>query len=130
MRKELNQGDQMTFPGLSQLVQVGELLVLSGQTAMDEYGEIVGVEDPIAQANQCFENIERLLRMTNSSMDDVVRLTCYLTDKAYYPAYSQAKLRFLGTNAPAGTAVVVRSLLDDRFCLEVEATAVISRSIV
>lgn len=125
MHHRINQSDQMTFPGLSQLVRVGDLVVLSGQAAFDDEGNLVGENDPVAQAEQCFENISRLLQMAGGSTDDVVKLTCYLTDKTVYPAYAQAKRRYLGPNAPAGTALVVNALLRDDFLLEVEAMAVI-----
>jgi enamine deaminase RidA (YjgF/YER057c/UK114 family) len=115
----------MTFPGMSQAVRAGELIVLSGQVALDETGAVVGVGDPAAQAEQCFANIERLLELGGSSLRDVVKLTCFLADGAAYPAYAEAKRRRFAEDAPAGTAVVVQALLDDRFLLEVEAIAVV-----
>jgi enamine deaminase RidA (YjgF/YER057c/UK114 family) len=111
---------------MSQAVRAGDLIVLSGQVAFDDGGELVGPNDPAAQAEQCFVNIERLLELAGSSLADVVKLTCFLTDRASYPAYAAAKSRRFSDEGPAGTAVVVHQLLDERLLMEVEVIAVVS----
>jgi enamine deaminase RidA (YjgF/YER057c/UK114 family) len=125
MQTHVNQSEALTFTGMSQAVQADELVVLSGQVALDETGKLVGEADPAAQAEQCFVNIERLLGLVGASIRDVVKLTCYLATRSAYPGYSAAKLRRFPDDGPAGTAVVVAALLDDRFLLEVEAVAVV-----
>ena len=125
MVHRINPSAALTFPAMSQAVQAGELLVISGQVALDEDGTLVGDGDPAAQAEQCFRNIERLLKLAGGSLRDVVKLSCFLADQSAYPAYAAAKRARFTTDAPAGTAVVVRALLDDRFLLEVEALAVV-----
>lgn len=126
MRQHYNQSVRMTFPGLAQAVRVGEFLVLSGQTALDDAGNLVGSGNAATQAEQCFANIQELLTMAGGSWADVVQLTCYLTDRAHYPAYAEAKLRHLGGHTPAGTAVIVAGLMRDDLLLEVEALAFVA----
>jgi 2-iminobutanoate/2-iminopropanoate deaminase len=124
MHTYINQNEALTFPGMSQAVRVGDVITLSGQVSFDESGDVVGVGDPAAQAEQCFRNIAALLEQAGSSLRDVVKLTCFVADQSAYPAYAQAKLHHFPGNGPAGTAVVVKALLDDRFLMEVEAIAV------
>lgn len=125
MTRGINQSPALTFPAMSQAVRAGNLVVLAGQVALDEEGELVGENDPAAQAEQCFSNIETLLERCGSSLRDVVKLTCFLTDKSAYAAYAAAKQARFTDDPPAGTAVVVRELLDDRFLMEVEALAMV-----
>jgi enamine deaminase RidA (YjgF/YER057c/UK114 family) len=113
------------FPGMSHAVRVGNLLFLSGQVSLDATGELVGEGDPVAQVRQCFRNIETVLRAGGSALDAVVKLTCYLTDAATYPAYAGVKAELFALRPPAGTAIIVDALLDPRFLLEIEATAVL-----
>ena len=110
---------------MSQAVRKGRQVVLSGQVALDESGSLVGEGDAVAQCEQIFRNIERLLSKAGSSLDDVVLLTCYLTDARHFPAYAAIKRRIFPGDAPAGTSVIVAGLLDPRFLLEVEVVAVL-----
>jgi enamine deaminase RidA (YjgF/YER057c/UK114 family) len=112
-------------PGMSQAVRKGRVIALSGQVALDESGALVGAGDPALQSAQIFRNLERLLSKAGSGLGDVVRLTCYLTDAAHFPAYAAVKRDVFAGEAPAGTSVIVAGLLDPRFLLEVEALAVL-----
>jgi enamine deaminase RidA (YjgF/YER057c/UK114 family) len=127
MHSRINQSPAMTFPGMAQAVRVGDTIVLSGQVAFDETGALVGEGDAATQAEQCFVNIERLLEQAGASLADVVKLTCFLADVSAYAGYAEAKLRRFPAEGPAGTAVVVARLLDERLLMEVEAMAVVGR---
>jgi enamine deaminase RidA (YjgF/YER057c/UK114 family) len=115
-----------TFAGMSQAVRIGNQIHVSGQVAFDEEGKLVGPGDPKLQAQQCFRNIEALLRAAGATPADVVKLTCYLVDGSSYPAYAEAKGLFLDADAvpPAGTTVIVAGLLVPGLMMEVEALAV------
>jgi enamine deaminase RidA (YjgF/YER057c/UK114 family) len=68
---------------------------------------------------------EALTRLAGGSVREVVRLTCYLSDRSVYPAYAKVKASVFRPDVqtpPAGTAVVVTELLDSGFLLEAEAT--------
>jgi len=110
---------------MSQAVRKGRQVLLSGQVALDEAGNVVGEGDAVAQCEQIFRNIERLLSKAGASLDDVALLTCYLTDTRFFPAYAAIKRRIFPGDAPAGTSVIVAGLLDPRFLLEVEVVAVL-----
>jgi len=103
--------------------RAGDLLMVSGQLALDDAGHLVGANDWARQAEQCLRRIEGELVAHGATMDDVVRLNCFLLDAAGYPAYAAARRSLYPRMSPAGTAVVVAGLLVEGALLEVEATA-------
>ena len=109
----------------SQAVRVGNVIHVSGQVAIDENREIVGVGDSEAQGRQCFANLARVLDEAGSGLRDVVKLTVFLVGAEHYPGYSKAKREAVADVLPAGTAVIVAALMDPRFLMEVEAVAVV-----
>jgi 2-iminobutanoate/2-iminopropanoate deaminase len=66
-----------------------------------------------------------VLTEAGSGLQDVVKLTVFLTGAEHYSGYSAAKREAVGEALPAGTAVVVAALMDPRFLMEVEAVAII-----
>jgi enamine deaminase RidA (YjgF/YER057c/UK114 family) len=126
VKQAIEPNPRRTFAGMSQAVRIGNQIHVSGQVAFDEDGNIVGEGDPKLQAQQCFRNIEALLREAGASPADVVKLTCFLVDGASFPAYSEAKGKFLGDSPvpPASTTVIVAGLLVPGLLMEVEALAV------
>lgn len=112
----------MTFVGMSQGVAKGELIHVSGQVSLCA-GKVVGIGDATAQAQQCFANIEAVLKLAGATFDDVVALRCYLVEAKYYDAYASAKNSLFADNPPCGTAIVVKELLSPDFLMEVEAVA-------
>jgi enamine deaminase RidA (YjgF/YER057c/UK114 family) len=104
----------------------GRLIAVSGQVALDRYGEVVGQGDPAAQARQVFENLRRCLAAAGATFGDVIKLTYYLTDIAHLPAVRTVRSEFLDTDRPpASTAVQVVALFRPEILLEVEAFALV-----
>lgn len=101
-------------------------MVISGQVAQDESGELVGSGDPAAQARQVFENIRRCLAEVGATFSDVVKLGFFVLDVAYLPAIREARDAVIDTSRPpASTAVQVSSLFAPGYLIEVEAWALI-----
>ncbi|HVY95646.1 MAG TPA: RidA family protein [Solirubrobacterales bacterium] len=115
----------LSFAGMSQAVRGGDLVLVSGQVALDSDGNLVGEGDAAAQAAQALANVEAALAAAGATREDLVKLSCFLVDAADYPAYAAAKSARFGSVAPASTCVVVSALLDPRFLLEVEAVALV-----
>lgn len=113
--------------GYSQVVTGrGRLVVVSGQIAQDENGELVGPGDPAAQARQVFENLRRCLAHAGDGFGDVVKLTCFVLDVADLPAVRAARDAVIDTTRPpASTAVQVAALFAPGYLLEIEAWAVL-----
>ena len=109
---------------LSQGFRVGDLLLVSGQAALSESGELVGVGDFDAQAEQTFRNLERVLEAGGSGLDRIVKVTIFLTDMANFPRIVELRGRWFTPPYPADTIVEVSSLALPELELEIEAIAV------
>jgi enamine deaminase RidA (YjgF/YER057c/UK114 family) len=111
--------------GYSQVVTGrGRLVVVSGQIAQDERGELVGSGDPAAQARQVFENLRRCLAAAGAGFGEVVKLTFFVLDVADLPAVRAARDAVIDTaRPPASTAVQVAALFAPGYLLEAEAWA-------
>ncbi|MBY8879574.1 RidA family protein [Actinacidiphila acidipaludis] len=104
----------------------GRLVAVSGQIALDEQGNLVGADDPAAQARQVFENLRRCLAAADATFADVVKLTFFVTDVAVLPAVREARDAHIDTSRPpASTAVQVAALFRPDLLLEVEALAIL-----
>ena len=110
---------------LSQGIRVGELLLVSGQTGIDEAGQLVAVGDFDAQAEQAFRNLARVLDAGGSSMERVVKVTIFLTDMASnFAKIVELRRKWFRSPYPADTIVEVRSLYLPEVEIEIEAIAV------
>jgi 2-iminobutanoate/2-iminopropanoate deaminase len=110
---------------LSQGFRVGDLLFVSGQTGIDEAGELVAVGNFDAQADQAFRNLARVLEAGGSSLEHVVKVTIFLTDMAAnFPKIVELRGKWFTPPYPADTIVEVRSLYRPEVEIEIEAIAV------
>ena len=100
------------------------LVIVSGQAAIDEHGEIVGLGDFDAQAEQVFRNLTRVLEAGGSSLDRIVKVTIYLTDMANFPKIVELRGRWFTAPYPADTIVEVSALALPGLEIEIEAIAV------
>ncbi|MDX6437985.1 MAG: hypothetical protein QOF45_568 [Gaiellaceae bacterium] len=108
---------------LSQGFRVGELVFVSGQAAIDVDGQVVGVGDFDAQAEQVFRNLARVLEAGGSSLSRVVKVTIFLTDMGNFPKIVELRGKWFTPPYPADTIVEVSSLALPELELEIEAIA-------
>jgi enamine deaminase RidA (YjgF/YER057c/UK114 family) len=111
--------------GYSRAVKAGNLVFVTGTTATDERGELVGEGDMRAQALQTLGNIQRVLARAGASMKDVVRTRMFVTDIARWEEAGRAHAEFFRDIRPATTMVEVSKLIDPRMLIEIEADAII-----
>lgn len=100
------------------------ILTISGALSEDENGDPVWGDDPEAQARQCLQNIDTILRSVGATKEHVVRIGVFLTDMADRPAVARARIEYFGEHEPAATLVQISSLVLPEFKVEIEATAV------
>ena len=104
-------------------IKVGSTVYVSGTVAWDADGNIVGLGDMLAQSRQAFANMAEILAEAGATMDDVVKITAFVTDIERYADYSKARSEAFTNNMPASTAVTSPRLLQDGLLVEIEAIA-------
>jgi enamine deaminase RidA (YjgF/YER057c/UK114 family) len=111
--------------GYSRAVRVGDHVHVSGTTATDDDGDVVGEGDAYEQTRRAIENVETALSEAGATLDDVVRTRLYVTDVDRWEAVGDAHAEAFGDVRPATSMVEVNRLIDPAMLVEVEATAIV-----
>src|SRR5262245_44645643 len=104
-------------------IQVGELLFVSGQVALDNAGNVVGANDFEAQARHMISSIWAVVEWSGVTMHDVIKITSFLTNASDYASFNKVRSETFSSPPPASTAVIVAGLLRPELLVEVEAVA-------
>jgi enamine deaminase RidA (YjgF/YER057c/UK114 family) len=110
--------------GYSRAIRVGSWVAVSGTTATDEAGAIVGGDDVYAQTRRTLKNIERALMEAGATLNDVVRTRVYVTDIRRWQEAARAHREIFGDVRPATTLVEVSRLIAPQILVEIEADAI------
>ncbi len=130
MQKTIVRSDKLAKPAgiFSPGVKVpaGQLIFVSGQVARNAAGETVGRGDIRAQTRQVLENVKAVLEAAGATIDDIVKVTVFVTDVRHFAAIHEVRAEYFRQDYPASTLVEVKSLVSPELMIEIEAIAVTS----
>ena len=125
-KKKISSGTKWeSIVGYSRAIKVGSTIYVSGTTATDKSGNIVGKGDPYAQTIQIMKNIDEALKNLGSSLNDVVRTRIFVNNIENWEQIGRANLEFFKDVRPATTMVEISRFIDPEILVEIEADAVI-----
>jgi len=126
-RQNISSGTQWEdIAGYSRAVKIGNHVFVSGTTATDDAGNLVGGDSAYEQSAFIIQKIERALKEAGASLQDVVRTRIYLTDVSLWEDASRAHAEFFGDIRPANTLIGISALIGDGYLVEIEADAIIT----
>lgn len=126
MRQNISSGTVWEdLAGYSRAVKVGNMVFVSGTTATDGDGNVVGPNDAYAQTVFIIQKIERSLHEAGASLQNVVRTRIFVTDASRWQEVAKAHAEFFGDIRPANTLVEISALIGEEYLVEMEADAVL-----
>ena len=112
--------------GYSRVVRIGPYVYVSGTTATDKSGNIVGIGNPYMQSVQIIKNIQTALQRVDAHLTGVVRTKIYTTNISEWEKIGQAHLEYFTEIRPACTLIEVNRLVSPEMLVEMEADAIIT----
>jgi enamine deaminase RidA (YjgF/YER057c/UK114 family) len=117
-------------PAYSSAVVAGETIYLAGAVSgRDASGNVIGRGDIEAQTVAVFEDLKQTLTSAGASFADLVKITVFATKLEYRPQIGAIRSRYIAQPPPASTFLVVASLADPDFLVEIEGIAVVKRGL-
>lgn len=111
--------------GYSHVAKAGNTLYVAGQVAKDVDGNLVGKGDCEAQCSQAFENLKNILAEAGGTLQNIVKMTTFLTDFSYIETFRNVRSKYLPEPCPPNTLLIIESLALPEFMVELEAIAVL-----
>jgi len=111
--------------GYSRAIRAGQWVHVSGTTATDEMGQVVGVDNPYEQTIYIIQKIEKALNQLGASLKDVVRTRIYIVNDEQWEPIARAHGEIFADIRPANTLIAIRGIIGEGYLVEIEADALI-----
>ena len=111
--------------GYSRAVRVGNVIEVSGTTAIDENNNIIGENNVYIQTKFIIQKIEAALLQAGATLNDVVRTRMYVTDIANWEEVGRAHGEYFSQIKPCTSMIEVKALIAPQFLIEIEAVAIL-----
>lgn len=119
---------EIRVPGLSEpishytdAVRFGDMLFISGVPPLDSAGRLVGEGDVLAQTEQIFANMAKILEKAGAGFGDILKVVVYMTDVTERTRVNHVRQRYFGSARPASTLIGVAELAIPGMKIEIEA---------
>jgi len=103
----------------------GRTVWVAGQVALDVGGSIVGRGDAATQTEVALENMKEVLAEAGAGLEDVVKLTVFLTSMADLPQVQEVRARYFPRDPPASSTLAISELVHPELLVEIDAVAVV-----
>ena len=105
-----------------------KMVIISGQVALDDQGNLIGKGDMAKQTEQVFLNIKKIVTDLGGTMDNIVKTGIFMVDASQVQAFRDTRNKFINLKTPpCSTLIHVNKLFSDDILLEIEATAIIPK---
>ena len=121
--QHLNPSGMHTPTGYSHVVKAGDTIYIAGQVAVASDGSVVGKDDPAAQAEQVYKNLQNALASVGASLQHLVKTTTYVVSRDCIEAVREARAKYLANDPPTSTLLIVSRLASPEILIEIEAVA-------
>ncbi|MBK7106749.1 MAG: RidA family protein [Ignavibacteriae bacterium] len=111
--------------GYSRAVKIGQNIYISGTTATDENGKIVGIDDPYLQTIKCIKNIENALLKIGANLTNIVRTRIFVTNIENWEKIGKAHGEYFDKIKPATSMIEIKKLILPEMLVEIEADAIL-----
>lgn len=117
--------DQQLDNDLCMAVRAGRRVFLRGQTGMDFEGNVVGLNDPGAQAENAMKCVKLLLEEAGAKLEHICKITVYITDRTYREPVYKVIGNWLKGIYPCSTGLIVNGLARPELLMEIDVEAII-----
>lgn len=112
--------------GYSRAVRVGNVIEVTGTVAVDDKGQVVGINNPYEQTKYVYQKIEKVLAQAGASLKDVVRCRMFVTDIKRWEEFGRGHAEFFKDIKPCLSMIEVSAFIEPEFLVEIEVSAIIA----
>ncbi|NQU85577.1 MAG: RidA family protein [Mariniphaga sp.] len=111
--------------GYSRVVRVGQVIEVSGTVAVDEEGNVVGINNAYEQTKYILQKIIQFVEKAGGRKEDITRTRVYLTDMFTWEEVGKAHSEYFKKIKPVTSFLEVKSLIGPEYLVEIEVTAIV-----